>query len=388
MNHIGTDFHVISIATTGIASYHDQVCPDSETPLSGLARGIASSPLWSSMPDSVILVRLGSPAIAVLGSYNEEESARLDALSWHVDYALRHMRYVAYSQAVEDCRLIAARLMEQLGEEKIEKCAFTAIPRGGLIVLGILSYVMGLGPGQLQYPRSPDVPLVVVDDCAISGERFSTFMESCGQNEVIFAPLYSHPELRAAILRCKSPVTACISAHDLHDFSDEVNGGTETYRKTWDERFGNDRLWIGLPEYLCFSWNEPDRPFWNPVSGKTECGWTILPHWRCLKNSPPRIPVYVQPDVKGPLEPSMKVIFAVIGEKVVVGNAVPGESYILDGVSAAIWNAVVKHGDRDQVIRALLDEYDADKQVLRAEVTSFIDLLLHKGILEEKINGL
>jgi hypothetical protein len=383
----GRDFHNLNIDATEIATYRNRICPDSETPLLELAQGIASSSLWSSMPDSAILVRRDPSAIAVLGSYNDEESACLNALAWHVDYALRHLRYVDYPQAVEDCRELAARLRERLGDEKIRTCSFTALPRGGLIVLGILSYIMGISPGQLQYPGSPDVPIVVVDDCAISGERFSAFMESCGQREVIFAPLYSHPELRAAVGRLGLPITGCISARDLGDYSDEVDGGTETYRKTWSGRFGDDRLWIGLPEYLCFSWNEPDRPFWNPVTEMTECGWTLLPPWRCLKNMPPRIAVYIQPDAKGPLLPSKEVIFAVIGEEVVVGHTVSHESYVLRGVSAAIWNAVVKFGDRGQVITALADEYDADKQVLQAEVTDFIDLLLQKRIFEENGNG-
>ncbi len=381
MNNSDLDFHIIIAKLSGTESYHNQVCPDCETPLLELAQGIASSPLWSSMPPSAIVVHINPPTIAVVGRYNKVETARIRALSWHVDYALRHLRYVNFPQAVEDCRVLGARFREHLGDDKIQRCSFNALPRGGLIVLGILSYIMGISPGQLQYPGSPDVPLVVVDDCAISGERFSAFMESCGQKEVIFAPLYSHPELRAG--RLGLPVTACISARDLGDYSDEVNGGTESYRKTWSGRFDNERLWIGLPEYLCFSWNEPDRPFWNPVTEKTECGWTLLPPRRCLKNMPPRIPVYVQPVSRGPLAPSKEVIFAVIGEEVVIGHTVSRESYVLDGVSAAIWNAVVKFGNRGQVITALADEYDADKQVLQAEVTDFIDLLLQKRILEE-----
>ena len=106
-----------------------------DLPVIGIAHGIASSPIWSLMPGAALLVRTTPPLIAVVGHFDDASEARLEALSFQAQFALRTLRYVNYSRAEEGCRILAALLLERFGEEGLKKCHFTVIPRGGYFIL-------------------------------------------------------------------------------------------------------------------------------------------------------------------------------------------------------------------------------------------------------------
>jgi hypothetical protein len=179
------------------------------------------------------------------------------------------------------------------------------MPRGGFIVLGMLAYVLDLRPAQLAPSPPSDVPLVVTDDCAISGVRFSDMLDRCENRQVIFSHLYSHPDLRIAIERREPRVLACVSAQDLTDYAPAYYGDQyEAWRERWRQR-PNPGYWVGQPDHVCFAWNEPDTVFWNPVAQQAESAWRLLPPELCLKNrrkfAPEDARVQLQPEGKGPL---------------------------------------------------------------------------------------
>lgn len=376
-------FQILPVESSEINRFHHAVSSTRTLPVIDLAHGIASSPIWSLIPASALLVRPSPPLIAVLGNFDVESDARLEALSFQTHFALRTLRYVNYFRAEEDCRILASLLKERFGEVALKQFHFTAIPRGGYIVLGLLAYILGVHPSRLESPVPRDATLIVLDDCAISGTRFQDFLKKSENERIIFAPLYSHPDLRKSIEEREPRVVACISAHDLTDYSDEIEGGKELYREHWRCRYSDNRYWIGLPEYLCFAWNEPDRPFWNHVSGKSECGWTILPHEYCLKNGPPRIPVYVQPEAKGAIRPADDVIFLMDGNSVFIGDLDSKASYHLGGAGADIWREIIESGDEEAAIKKIREKYETDEESLRDNVASFLGDLICKGILEQ-----
>lgn len=386
MHSSRANFQVFPLNASEFDNFHQAISSRNHSPLNDLMQGIASSPLWSSMPASALLFRQSPPLFAVLGAFDELSKARLEALSFQVHFGLRTFRYVNYSRAEEDCRILASHLIERFGEDGLKKCHFTAIPRGGYFILGLLAYILGLHPSQLESPIPKDATLIVVDDCAISGARFREYLRKCENERILFAPLYSHPDLRDAINNREDRVVACISAHDLKDDSSEVEGGEEAYRERWRARFGDDRYWTGLPEYICFAWNEPDRPFWNHVTGKVECGWTLLPHEFCLKNGPPQIPVFVQPEAQGPIRPADHVMFLMDEDSVVIGDLYSKESYHLDGVGADMWRGVIEFGDRELIMKNIQEKYEVDEGSLREDLEAFLAELIGKGILENN-NG-
>ena len=58
------------------------------------------------------------------------------------------MLFITYEAAERDCAQLARMIRDQLGAE-LPSSRFVAIPRGGLIVLGMLSYWLGLSSDQV-----------------------------------------------------------------------------------------------------------------------------------------------------------------------------------------------------------------------------------------------
>lgn len=354
-----------------------------------LARAIAASPLWGEMAGTTLVVRSSSrPTLAVLGRFNEAEEARLAALARDLNFACAHLRYVSYAQAEGDCNQLAAKLVERFGRSELSRFCFAAIPRGGAVVLGMLAYVLGLERRQLEPPHPADVPLVVVDDCALSGTRFGRFLLNCENHEVIFAHLYSHPDLRAAIEAQEPRVAACLAAGDLRDHGPEHLGKDyAAWRKRWRERLEGPRYWIGQADHICFAWNEPDWRFWNPVTQRVEGGWRIVPPELCLKNRPAAgskpLSVQVQPEGNGRLRPSEQVLFGESEGQIVIANLDTGQSFGLADVAADMWRAIVKERSLEDAAVSLLRSYDVDEATLRADLRRFADDLLMRGLLEE-----
>ena len=108
------------------------------------------------------------------------------------------IRQVSYQQAEASSKSLAAQLSAAFGRGELTRFGYMAIPRGGHFVLAMLAYVLDIGSRQLLQPPS-DAPIVVVDDCALTGSRFRQVLQLLPHERVIFAHLYSHPTLRQAI---------------------------------------------------------------------------------------------------------------------------------------------------------------------------------------------
>ena len=355
-----------------------------DNPLLVIARGIASSPLWSMMPEAEIRVRLSPPEITVVGLFDPADIARLKALAWQTKHALYTLRYVRYTDLEEDCRLLVSKLNERVDPDQLKKYYYTCIPRGGLIVLGVLSYLLGLEPWQLEPPPVPDAPVVVVDDCAVTGRRFAQFLQKNQSDTIIFAPLYSSAELRSAIETREPRVRACISAHDL----ESCLYSNENDQRAFQEIFGSDLFtsdyWKGLTEYICFAWNEPNFVFFNPVTKKVEGNWTIFPHEMCLKNGPVRIPVSVQPDIGTEFCVAGDVVTIHGDDSVTIDNLVTHDRYLLKGIAAEMWNALMECGTQEALFTKFLNEYDIDHITLERDISDFTRNLISKGILKDE----
>ena len=351
-----------------------------DNPVLIIARGIASGSLWSVMPESALQVRLSPPEISVFGQFDPANIARLKALVWQTKYALHTLRYVGYADLEEDCRLLASRLNERFDRDQLSKYYFTCIPRGGLIVLGVLSYLLGLERWQLEPPPASDATLVVVDDCALTGKRFAQFLQEHQNNEIIFAPLYSSPELRSAITAQEPRVSACIGVHDLKSSEFLVQEDHGAFQEIFRSPDKSD-YWTGLTEYLCFAWNEPNFVFFNQVTQKVEGYWTLFPHEICLKNGPPRIPVTVRPDIRTEFRVSADVMTLQDDDAVTIDNLVTHDRYMVQGIAAEMWNILIECGTKEALLPKLLNEYDIDQVTLERDISDFIENLLSRGIL-------
>jgi len=203
---------------------------------------------------------------------------------------------------------------------------------------------------------------------------------------VVSAHLYSPPELRCAIEARERGEVICLSAHDLRDHAPTQQGdGYPAWRKRWIDRMDDRGYWVGQPDHVCFAWNEPDVGIWNPVSQREETGWRLVPPELCLKNRPSRgvepLPVQVQPVGRGPMKPSPGVLYGELEGRLVIGDLETGESFVLEGVGADMWRALVEHGSLEGASEVLSKEYEVDGSTLREDLRDFTEDLLQRGLL-------
>lgn len=352
-----------------------------------LGRALTSSPAWHEISDAVLVVRLApTPLLAVLGYFDDEQRARIGTLRWQMEHVLPRLRYLSYRRAEKACTRIAAQLISRFGDDHVNRFRYVGLPRGGFFVLGMLSYIMDIPRERLQFPHPVSEPLVVVDDCAITGLRFREFLQACPSMEITFVNLCSHPALRSAIEEHEPRVTTCISAQDLRDYAPQQLGDEhEAWRERWLTR-SPDAYWVGLTEHVCFPWSEPDVGVWNPVTEREEVGWRLMPPELCLKNrsglerAGDRL--QVQPLGPGPLRAAPEVVFGRLRDQVIIANVETGETFVLTGVAADMWSAITSVGHLSEVRASVLQQYDVEEAELGNDLERFVDELIGRKLLE------
>lgn len=266
------------------------------------------------------------PAVAAVGLFDESTEKRLQQMSGHLQSALNRLRYLTYADAEDACDRLGRAVQREVGAEVLEPAHAVGVPRGGLIVLGMLSYVLNLRHAQLEGTRPDDAPLLLVDDIALTGNRLHRFLQVHPSREVIVATLFSHPELREAIVRDEPRVNAFVSAYDLEDY-DRERSDYGTHKAQWKERWTGTRYWTGKTDHVCFPWSEPDITVWNPKTEALEEGLRIIPPIHCLRNAHVAMAseeeahrIQHQPEAAGPIRPPADVFFGRVEESTVVAN--------------------------------------------------------------------
>lgn len=351
-----------------------------------LAAAVASSPWWSEMAPATLIVRDGPrPALGILGRFTDLDRLRLGWLEQQVREVLPRMRIVTYSDAESACADLAEALTAAYGRSGLDRFAFRAIPRGGHIVLGMLAYLLDLDQAQLE-ATAHDRPLVVVDDCVLSGHRVQRYLQESSAPETIVASLYATPEVRAAIVARESRVSACVSGRDLRDHAEALLGDASgRWRERWSGRTGDRVYWTGMPDHVCFPWSEPDVTFWNPRTEREERGWPMAPPSRCLAHRGRAVAatpdIQVQPHGRGTSRPAPDVLFGTHGDMLVVGSLASGTSVVLDGVAVDMWKGLLDHDSLASAAASLATAYDAEVTTLERDLRNLVADLSERGFL-------
>ncbi|GJQ63186.1 MAG: hypothetical protein SCALA702_22390 [Melioribacteraceae bacterium] len=61
-----------------------------------------------------------------------------------------------------------------------------------------------------------------------------------------------------------------------------------------------------------------------------------------------------------------------------------GETFTLNKLGISIFKLMQKGADTEEIIDALLEEYDIDKTTLEKDFTDFVNQLKHHNLIEEK----
>ena len=352
-----------------------------------VCRAILASPAWFSI-GSPIWVRSASSskdAILVFGDLDDASVARLRHVERWIHQARQRCKWYSYPDTVRLTEKLAVELKECLGSD-ISKVDWLAIPRGGLIVLGLLSYALGLRQERLENSLDEERPLVIIDDCALTGNRFSRFTEKVERKEVLFANLCSPLEVREAIVSTEPAVSHCLAADTLHNMAPTLQG--KGY-DGWEERvrayLDTKRYWIGQSEIPIFPWSEPDHNFWNPITKTVESGWQVAPPELTLKSKhresqSPK--VFDIPDQKGVFLLGDAVLYYPKDSTVYIFDCETKAQYKLEKVGALLWIAFLKYKTMEDVVALVQSAYSVSPGKAKKDADRFAGQLLQKGLLQ------
>lgn len=219
----------------------------------------------------------------------------------------------------------------------------------------------------------------MVDDCALSGARFASFIEGA-TCRILFVHLVSHPKLRRAILNEESRVDAVIASRDLAErpLAAPERDANEAY---WRKRLPGKRYWFGTFEPFAFPWNEPDHVLWNAKTNRLEHRWhrasprRVLAHRRELG-----LPWVGEP---GPIDLATDVVWKFEKDKkeVVLWRETTDTTIGLQGTALDMWMALLGFGDLHRAANHLLERYDVAPSTLRADLQELLDELIGRGVL-------
>lgn len=363
---------IVDLSEQSFPSYLD-------TPAIG--RAIAFTPIWADVEQPVVVSRSRDQLLAIFGEFGGSSADRVQSILAEIGPGLGVLRYIDYPEVERLVEELGSTILRELGQSAGE-ASYVAIPRGGLIVLGMLAYLMGLDDERLGFP-DPEHPLVVVDDVSLSGTGFRQFLRGVDHPDIVFAHLFSHPELRQSIRQAEPQVRSVLAAADLDDHGGERFG--PTYRR-WQTRWRTrnpDAYWMGYLDHLCLPWTEPDWAWVDSADGRIETGARLLPPELCLKHrastASPTADFYLQPEGHGPLAPRAGVAFCERkGDLLIAG---PHGVVTLNDTAARMWLALIEGGSIDAASDLLSgslevhrDQIARDLRNLVAELTA-IELL-------------
>lgn len=385
------------ISAERVMSFTRERCPSEA--LSALMVGIRANPLWGAMPGAQLAGRVDPTVmLAAFGHFDEFQLDRLSELATHLREVLTCHRYIDYASAERATEQLAHQLLTQLGQERLSGARFAAIPRGGWIVLGMLSYFLDLRPEQLIAIDAATLPvenelLIVVDDCALSGVRFQQVLNQLDHPRVVFCPLFAVPDLCRNIEREESRVERCFNAEDLSDIGHERYGDDyPVWRAKRKRLLAGHGYWIGITEYVAFAWCEPQTRYWNEHCQRFEAGWNLLPPTLSIKRRVAakalgREQVEVgdqtsglQCNGPGPLLAVDRLLW-VYREGLVALALVPADGstttpcFCLEGVAADMWRYLVECGELEAAHARLVDQYDVDPDRLFADMQGILQQL-------------
>lgn len=285
---------------------------------------------------------------------------------------------------------LASRLAERLRsdlEADVRSSVFVAIPRGGLFVLGMLSYLLDLKPSQLA-TSTTDLPgpVVVVDDCAISGARLAATLDRLGRrgvgDRVVVGHLLSHPALRGAVEAGEPPVSRCLAADDLVEWRGASAAERAALAERWRRRLPGRRYWLGPVEPVAFPWSAPDSIWWNERERIVEEGWHRISPWRALRfRAELRLPAPPGGDSeRGPLDLAPGTLWKLDGDRLLIVSP-EGRLWGFTGVGLDLWRGLLAFGDEELTVRYLSSLYEAGAERLARDVRELVDTVADRGLL-------
>lgn len=377
----------LSIPSSRLQAYSRALCTgDRASTALALGRAMATSRCWDRFPGCRIVLRLEpEPRIALLGSFEPQNLGLLSALHRELLASLEEIRYIPWPEADQLVRTLALKLVEELGSDRIAEARFEAIPRGGLVVLGILAQLLDIRPEQMRDGSRSSGTLVLVDDCSLTGMRCQQALARSSENRVVFAHLLSNPALRHALEAREDRLEACISAQDVIERQELPGANGAAWSQRWHQRTKKEgRYWFGSLKHWALPWNEPDRSVWDDERQEILTAWKIVPPELCSKNQLPKegaVPLVVVEEPKGVAELAPGTFHVATEEGIALANFDNGQRLALAGTAAQMWDSLMVSSSFDAAASKLVENYDVGRHRILQDLEGFLETLIHRGLL-------
>jgi hypothetical protein len=341
---------LVDIDDALLARHPDVFGPDPASRMRSLGEALTSSRSWARLrPAARLAIRPTHGLLGIIGRANDVDRAALEALETQVHEQLSRLLPVPYPEVEASCTELAAAIRSELTPDELSRCRFEPVPRGGHIVAGFLAYALGLE----HQPKTRGVKeaiTLLIDDCAISGRRITSWLAEHPGRDAMVAVLHAAPELARRLKRDEPRIRHWFTARDLKDHAAD-RPAAASWRRTWASRYPGDP-WIGEPDHVVYPWNEPDVRIWNPATSRGEAGWHVAPPAWCFKNRLGAHPedVVVCSDGPGSVRPAPGVLWVSIGDgTIAIARRGDPEVLALRGSMASQWERMVATGDAEAV---------------------------------------
>lgn len=355
-----------------------------ERPLVGLASALAASPPAAAMHDVVLGVReRPEPTFVFAGAIDPAARARVADLSGLLDEAAARLRILSWSDVEVAITALARRVRQRLGADDLAAARIVGVPRGGWMVAGLVSYALEV-PGDSAVATTRG-PLIVVDDCLLSGVRLRQFLGGSEAERIVVATLCSHPEACHAVEQEEDRVIACVAGLDLEDHTAALLGdGAASWRERWAQRVP-ERYHTAVLDLPVFPWSEPQIRLWNDVTGRVEPHWWLAPPELCLRNrvARPVLPVQVADDRPGLWRLASGVVPITHPDAVVLVDTTHGHSMRLTGAGVQVWQAWMIDGD--DAAAAIARRYARPVATVAADLDHMLTLLADRQMLSAAV---
>jgi hypothetical protein len=353
-----------------------------DRPLLALSDALATSAPAATLPGVVLAVReLPDPLLVVAGTVDRAGQARLSELAGLLDEAGERLRFVGWKEVEDLCLVLAERLRALLGPE-LPSIRLVGVPRGGLIVGGLLAYALDLPRHRLGTGEAET--LLLVDDCVLSGLRLREELATVDAERVVIATLFAHPEVGRAVEASEPRVLRFVSATDLDDHAPTMlgTGGAEAWRRRWaalvPERYGT-----ALLDLLVFPWSEPQVRLRNPETGEVEQHWSLAPQEACFRRrvEPRVLEVQAADELPGTARLAPHVLPVRREGTMFLVDTATSRSFALRGAASSLWSTWLETGDDERTARLIGDEHGRPEGEVRSDLEGLLRRLRREGLL-------
>ena len=315
-----------------------------------LARALSHDPELS---QSLFAVR--GRTIGIFGAWTPRLAQRLAALRVQLIEQLPFVQSLSFDDVQEACKRLAGQLAVEVDDQSV----IVPVPRGGLIVAGLLAYELGIPRDRIRLPLAHEHPLIV-DDVSISGVRMRETLDGLGVDRATVGLLAATTGSIDFLRQTFGPSVRVFADRTLADHSDQVHGDeVDGWRERWAQREADGAVLI--TDHLVFPWAEPDFTFWNDVTQDEDRGFRL--HCKCDDREPHEQVAATVGEFPGTFD---DVVWVELGDELLVAREIEGKtiSYALNPESSALFQSLARSQDPDSFSGSFAEEL-RQKQLVR-----------------------